>query len=1819
MKDLISLELQQCEEDGDSAPGTPSKRAEPRELSPQVQTSPVHQPQVTQAVEQQSAVLQSEQAQSPQQQMHHQSEVELERQNVEQNSALLHPVSVVQQPLSNSQSAPQPPQAFRKSRFLVSPVVESKQLPGEDVNGGAAAVQQQSAVVSAAPPTTQLEESPHSDSVPTAVAASVAVPPPLALSSNSTVLPSSQDLQMSDGNPLSTVGSTPAPVNASQPGSGGPTPPLHCTPENTYTADHPSARLSQQNSLEKQDSITSNSNLSELARKLQQIQTSGSGPPLTLPPIHPMQPLSAPSHPGTPTTYSSQPTFNQDLNMQLAGMNHTNKNNSKHSKVKIFSMMVLRTARNTRALWSPSVNYKTCPAFFHVLAPEQGGTASSGSCASINSVGGSSSSTTTAVGTSCLGIPVQEASIVTHPQVPQYTHRMTDIPPTEITQQVACDVVNEEGLTTSPLSQPLGSLYMPHPSGALTVIVTPPLSHSSQSLPPHSQGVVPAMGIDEHPDVPLPLTIAGVDITPPLQETVVPSSYIAPETSAAAFPVVTEPIISEALPPHPITLGEVTLPVNPNMLQSSFPTAFHGLDPAAMQHFAMLNPSLPNVMSGVNITNPGNIEGFANAGLTPLCVQPTVDVGTGQPCDMPTTMPPGMDMSGAAALGIPAGMRLVAVAPSPEHRSKMDLNDLKEQLQKLVPGAHLTLTHHPPQDPMHSVASSVEGVTSEYPQDNAGSSHMGIPLTSEGASIGVPQPMMLPQTVRLITGETVALVPPHGYPTMMPVSLDSTSMAPPLTISSLDRVEVKSTQLAASQIPQNSTSLSRTPSLKESEGDFKQYEPSDAKKTRIARFQVTKVVEEAGRRASDASTCSSPVSSPVRRGRFAVMKVAESTESPGSTPVGSESTVGHPDHAQEHMLTNSQAGTPSEPPCMVSSFMNEEMQISIPTMPPGDEESLSQQPSTNDSSDDRLPTPDGSQYSVVVTRSSGDIWQPQSQPSSSFSSSSSSSTPQMQVTRCERTFASPIKSPLPHIKENLSPKLLYGIDHVSFNERTLAEKRERMKRLKIPKIDIPTRAKSFGDSLHHLGNKPPSPIPSTSPPREPPPILDLSELRTEKGAIPKTHEGNRYVLSLSSIKRSKSYDADTEKAAEQNANAQVKIRRAQKETHGIQKCTSQVKSPQASSSSGKTNLVPPPIPPRNKPLKSALKKTESVNWLDQSSSIADLGNLFEEVKQSREILHREIKHSKELLHKSRESLNRSVDRSNLSVFNPLSRTKSVSNIHNVGLSAARDSGLSQSTWELGDTTNLSPFPPLRTASSVSFSEDHQGNMYGATSMNAKRSPAMRRITGHDRLHHHFVGDSVYHTVHTPSQTAVPLRMNSPRPPSTPHPPAFQDDVYYTIQGGAGVTQHHQNEEYRAWYPVSSSPRPRYKMRYPSSSSSEEGFEDDVSVYEPLQDPPTRMMSPGPQYRSEAIPVCPQSPKSPKCGRYHQSPPYSHFYRPASPKSPKFHRFSPKSHHQQFPPPVHHGQSSHHITQSIPSPPSSYYYPSSHYPPACMPPSSPHPHSARPWVPSSAQLEMYNLYTWTDEELETVRNEFEDFSEDDDSFQQLISKQEHEEAEMRRRHLQEREAFRILRQQRHLNRRPQTLKLVSSPGPATPGTTPTSPHYSTERLHSEDLEHSDGASQLASQSLEASSNTAASTKKGRTISEDMLHLVQNLGATSRPLYKPPQGKITLNQLMAMQKSSATMPAIGPRPVYPSIGIPAAPYHGQCYPTAYHTFPFPCQQLSDGSIVAVSQMEEAPGAPTSIGCISSSSGNVQLSQQQPPPQATSATWGHWQQPQ
>lgn len=233
----------------------------------------------------------------------------------------------------------------------------------------------------------------------------------------------------------------------------------------------------------------------------------------------------------------------------------------------------------------------------------------------------------------------------------------------------------------------------------------------------------------------------------------------------------------------------------------------------------------------------------------------------------------------------------------------------------------------------------------------------------------------------------------------------------------------------------------------------------------------------------------------------------------------------------------------------------------------------------------------------------------------------------------------------------------------------------------------------------------------------------------------------------------------------------------------------------------------------------------------------------------------------------------------------------------------------------------------------------------------------------------------------------------------------------------------------------------------------------------------------------------------------------------------------------------------------------------------------------------------------------------------------IYRQEREEAALRERHQQEREAFKVHRMQRNQQKhRPKSLRLTSSPGGHTSGPTSTSPPLHTDDTQMKNCKvpvvTSVDSSVLADQSGEAAKAEMSSSKKGRTISEDMLELVQNLGAP-RPVARPPAGKMTLNQIMEQQqKATGVMPGFGQRPVYPAVGIATASYHGQYFPT-FHTFPFPYQRLPDDSVVPVSQVDDG-SATTST---SSSSSNIQQQQQQqPPPQQSSAAtsaWVQWQQ--
>lgn len=170
-----------------------------------------------------------------------------------------------------------------------------------------------------------------------------------------------------------------------------------------------------------------------------------------------------------------------------------------------------------------------------------------------------------------------------------------------------------------------------------------------------------------------------------------------------------------------------------------------------------------------------------------------------------------------------------------------------------------------------------------YPQPSLNAAQptlAGIPLTMVGSNsvegvMPLPHPeglsnpatgslnasMMMPQTVRLPGGETVAWVTPimmdHGhpqsvgYPAMVPVNLDKAATVP----SSLAAGVVQETypwRTTASVSPaplQRNITLSRTPSLNDPE------EAGEAKQTRIGRFQVRRGVEETVRRSELCNCC----------------------------------------------------------------------------------------------------------------------------------------------------------------------------------------------------------------------------------------------------------------------------------------------------------------------------------------------------------------------------------------------------------------------------------------------------------------------------------------------------------------------------------------------------------------------------------------------------------------------------------------------------------------------------------------------------------------------------------------------------------------------------------------------------------------------------------------------------------------------------------------------------------------------------------------------------------------------------------------------------
>ncbi|XP_045110658.1 uncharacterized protein LOC123504278 [Portunus trituberculatus] len=210
-----------------------------------------------------------------------------------------------------------------------------------------------------------------------------------------------------------------------------------------------------------------------------------------------------------------------------------------------------------------------------------------------------------------------------------------------------------------------------------------------------------------------------------------------------------------------------------------------------------------------------SMEHIPLTGSAPMCVPTPMSLTQGATQTMTSDMHPEMSMSGTA-LTLPPGVMLAMPASSVQ-RNKMDLNALKEQLQKLVPGAHLTLTHHPTEGNVNSGSPSLDGLPPVYPQaplSAAQTAMGGIPLTVVGSSAMTHQEglaatseagVILPQTVRLPGGETVAFVgpvmmepgcqPPLGYPTMLPLGMEKDRGTP----------------------LQPGPPLSRTPSLKESE------------------------------------------------------------------------------------------------------------------------------------------------------------------------------------------------------------------------------------------------------------------------------------------------------------------------------------------------------------------------------------------------------------------------------------------------------------------------------------------------------------------------------------------------------------------------------------------------------------------------------------------------------------------------------------------------------------------------------------------------------------------------------------------------------------------------------------------------------------------------------------------------------------------------------------------------------------------------------------------------------------------------------------------
>ncbi|XP_045110540.1 flocculation protein FLO11-like [Portunus trituberculatus] len=606
--------------------------------------------------------------------------------------------------------------------------------------------------------------------------------------------------------------------------------------------------------------------------------------------------------------------------------------------------------------------------------------------------------------------------------------------------------------------------------------------------------------------------------------------------------------------------------------------------------------------------------------------------------------------------------------------------------------------------------------------------------------------------------------------------------------------------------------------------------------------------------------------------------------------------------------------------------------------------------------------------SAVVTRLPGDRWQPQPLPS--LSSSASPQQPPLGggSTLTPLPTPNPLISNPPAAKKAATPS--HKPDATNQQAKILAFRNSKANLHQLsPHLPHPTL--SWGSERG---------IPEAISPSSPPNAGRRKTEDWEEGSATGTKASSTKSSPLVSA-RSTSYDADTEESSEAllSQDSGSSFDAAHQSTSSVSPHTHQPAtqkagvSPSPQRSKGTAILTASsPSPPKGKIIKCS-KLGGSNNWLDRSSSIHDLGGLFQEVKRSREFLNK----SREYL--ARPSLK--VESSSM----PLSRTKSVSSLQHFGLASAKDSGLSKSSWDLNNVIGSPPsFHSLRTASSSSFSESHRPRPHPtAQEEPSPASPDWPGWPGHGRLS---LPHCALHPRHSQARPAKGIGMTSPHLPARPQTPAFQEDVYYTIQGEAGVTQHYQAEDSRSWHHLQEDHRP---LTY---TSSEDDSELEEPMYQPLQEwPPSEALnshylSESPYSPSDSYPPPHYVPTeaynphygemthySPRSSRHswHSPPPPSPHYPPISPKSPKSPR-QQRHHHKYylgghstyqtyhgpgFSPMSLHPHSCH---GSQCSPQSPHYQLSR----PCMLHSHPHSPSSRPWPSSPAQLEMGCVYSWT---------------------------------------------------------------------------------------------------------------------------------------------------------------------------------------------------------------------------------------------------------------